>query len=51
MTELSVSPKNIRENLLVQEQHDKSLKYYPLQPAQLDSNSDTQSGLETDLDL
>jgi len=50
MTELSMSPGN-KENLPAQGQHDKSLKSYPSLPAQLDSHSDTQSGLETVLDL
>lgn len=40
-----------QENLPAQGQHDKSLKSYPSLPAQLDSHSDTQSGLETVLDL
>ena len=40
-----------QENLPAQAQHDKSLKSYPSLPAQLDFHSDTQSGLETVLDL
>ena len=40
-----------QESLPAQGQHDKSLKSYPSLPAQLDSHSDTQSGLETVLDL